>query len=104
MSKIVKLWLHYRHAKKDWKKPLFPASGERACFYCPASRKVEVQELREKHPDLYARAVAMERNAAPNMQKVKGLGRHWSWEELPVIAPETVEQTCMCFDGSEGEV
>jgi 3'-phosphoadenosine 5'-phosphosulfate sulfotransferase (PAPS reductase)/FAD synthetase len=77
----------------------FAVPPKSACFYCPASRKPEVLALQKEHPDLYARAVAMEQNAAKNMNVVKGLGRHWSWEKLPEVAIETVEQTCMCFDG-----
>jgi hypothetical protein len=52
-----------------------------ACFYCPASRKVDVIELAKNNPDLFARAVEMERNATA-ATTVKGLGRHWSWEDL----------------------
>ncbi len=30
--------------------------------------------LKEQHPDLYARAIAIEDNARPRLEKVKGLG------------------------------
>lgn len=55
-----------------------------ACFYCPSSRKPEVLELAEKYPDLFQQCVEMEHNAteAGNLKTVKGLGRHWTWEEL----------------------
>lgn len=55
-----------------------------ACFYCPAMRKVEVIALAKEHPDLFNRAVEMERNAKEmgGLEVVRGLGRHWSWEEL----------------------
>ena len=76
-----------------------PIPVKSSCFYCPASRKPEVLALKLEHPELYARAVAMERSAAPNLNVIKGLGRHWSWEELPQTVAETVQQTCMCFDG-----
>lgn len=59
--------------------------GKSACFYCPSSRKAEVVDLMERHPDLYERAVAMERMAAPHLgagTRIKGLGRHWSWEDV----------------------
>lgn len=55
-----------------------------ACFYCPAMRKAEVIALSKEHPDLFQRAVEMERNAkeCEGLEVVKGLGRHWSWEDL----------------------
>lgn len=55
-----------------------------ACFFCPAMRKVEVLALASDHPDLFERAVEMERNAQEcgGLEVVKGLGRHWSWEQL----------------------
>lgn len=55
-----------------------------ACFYCPSMRKAEVLQLAEQHPDLFERAVEIERNAieAGNLETVKGLGRHWTWEQL----------------------
>lgn len=64
-----------------------------ACFYCPSSTKAEVLELsRRKPPTLFNRAVAMERRALADtehpMVNVKGLGRHWSWEELAAADEE----------------
>ena len=73
-----------------------------ACFYCPSMKKHEILALRKEHPDLYARAIAMEDNAMPNLGTVKGLGRSFSWRDvqekpcLPVI-----EQVCMCYDDGE---
>lgn len=80
-----------------------------ACFFCPASRKAEVIDLAERSPDLFARAVAMERNAE-NLITVKGLGRHWTWEALVKAHraqltlfdfPDVIEQPCGCFDGDD---
>ncbi len=61
-----------------------PLPVKSACFFCPAMRKTEVIQLAEQHPDLFERAVEMERNAneAGNLETVKGLGRHWTWENL----------------------
>lgn len=70
-----------------------------SCFYCPAMRKTEIVQLATQHPDLHARALAMEKNATA-AHSVKGLGRSFAWASL--IGPETVEQACTCFDG-EGE-
>ena len=32
-------------------------------------------------PDLYARAIAIEDNARPRLEKVKGLGRNYAWKD-----------------------
>lgn len=55
-----------------------------ACFFCPAMRKAEVIALAKEHPDLFERAVELERNAKEcgGLEVVKGLGRHWTWEDL----------------------
>lgn len=55
-----------------------------ACFYCPAMRKPEVLALAKEHPDLFQRAVEIEQNAKEQggLNVVRGLGRHWSWEQL----------------------
>lgn len=84
-----------------------PIPVKSACFFCPASKKTEVIQLSVEHPDLFARAVAMER-AAVGLTAIKGLGRHWSWEELVKnsetqrgLFPEVVQTPCICFDGEE---
>jgi hypothetical protein len=61
---------------------------------------------------LFARAVAMERNAreAGNLHICKGLGRHWSWEELVSADAQQqkmfddyhLSEPCECFDGDNG--
>lgn len=56
-----------------------------ACWFCPASKRHEVEDLRERHPELFARAVAMEeraRNGKHGLKSCKGLGRNWAWGEL----------------------
>ena len=79
-----------------------------ACWFCPASKKREVLALAKEHPDLFRRAVAMEHNAAPNLGVVKGLGRHWSWENLVKadeaqlrLFPDAPDEACLCFDGTD---
>ncbi len=80
-----------------------------ACWFCPATRKHEVLDLASREPSLFQRAVAMERNAAPNNgPTTKGLGRAWSWEKLVKadrdqlkLFPEIQEVSCLCFDGEE---
>jgi hypothetical protein len=57
-----------------------PVPLKSACFFCPASKKQEILWLRERHPELLKRAVAIERNARATLRSVKGLGRSFSWE------------------------
>jgi hypothetical protein len=59
-----------------------PVPMKSACFFCPASKRQEILWLRERHPDLLQRALAIERNAAPNLTSVSGLGRSFSWEQF----------------------
>lgn len=53
-----------------------------ACFFCPASKKHEVRELSKRYPDLYRRAVEIEKLAKSHLRSVKGLGRDWEWDEF----------------------
>lgn len=85
-----------------------PVPIKSACWFCPAMRKVEVLALAKERPDLFDRAVEMEHNAKENLDTIKGLGRHWSWESLVAtdeaqgrLWPETVEMACMCLDGED---
>ena len=56
-----------------------PVPPKSACFFCPASKKPEILELRVRHPDLLDRALAIERAAAPGLTSVRGLGRSFAW-------------------------
>lgn len=86
-----------------------PVPVKSACFYCPSSQKHEVIWLSQAHPDLFARAVEMERAALDGgkFHSVKGLGRHWSWARLVSATPEErdlfmeapVESCTECSDG-----
>lgn len=90
-----------------------PVPGKSACFFCPSSKKHEVLALAKNRPDLFERAVHMERLALSNeehpLRNVKGLGRQWSWEELVKMSQNELEQqaetpveSCtVCADGSE---
>jgi hypothetical protein len=69
-----------------------PVPMKSSCFFCPAMKKAEIVWLQEHHPDLLERALAIERNASPNLTSVRGLGRSFSWEsylarriELPLF-------------------
>lgn len=80
--------------------------GKSACFFCPASKRGEVLRLAKTHPNLFARAVDMERNASA-ATTVKGLGRNWRWEDL--VAADDAQMKmfadlpdmvpCGCYDG-----
>lgn len=56
-----------------------PVPPKSACFYCPASKKPEIDWLQEHHPELLERALKIERNAQAKLKSVKGLGRSYSW-------------------------
>ena len=61
-----------------------PVPPKSACFFCPASKFEEIEWLAKEHPDLFDRAVAMERGARDGrhgLQSTRGLGCSFSWEE-----------------------
>ena len=58
-----------------------PVPVKSACFFCPASKKAEILALRDRHPRLLARALAVEANARPNLTSVRGLGRSFAWAD-----------------------
>lgn len=59
-----------------------PVPVKSACFFCPASKKHEVRELSKRYPDLYRRAVEIEKLAKSHLRTVQGLGRDWEWDEF----------------------
>lgn len=83
-----------------------PVPRKSSCWFCPAKKKYEILELAQSRPDLFARCVELEHNAAPNLRSTKGLGRNWSWESFVASQvkdeyPEQPEQSCIwCDDGS----
>lgn len=76
-----------------------------SCFFCPAMKKHEVLRLKKENPELFQRAILMERNAIK--KTVKGLGRNWSWEELQkaddnqlkLFSDESFDIGCGCMNG-----
>lgn len=58
-----------------------PQPGKSSCFFCPSMRAVEIIDLRERYPELFRRALALEDNARANLKTVRGLGRNYSWKE-----------------------
>lgn len=60
-----------------------PVPPKSACFFCPFRKKPEVLALERDHPELLARALAIEEAAAPNLRggSIKGLGGYFSWRD-----------------------
>ena len=58
-----------------------PQPGKSSCFFCPSMRAEEIIDLRERYPELFRRALALEDNARANLKTVRGLGRNYSWKE-----------------------
>ncbi len=52
-----------------------PVPVKSACFFCPASKQWELLWLAAEHPDLFARAIAIEDKAQPTLDTVEGLWR-----------------------------
>lgn len=71
-----------------------------SCFFCPALRKPEILALAKDHPDLFARAVAIEKNAVT--RSVAGLGRRFAWGDFVAGTAPQVETAppppCDCMD------
>jgi hypothetical protein len=74
-----------------------------SCFFCPAMKISEILALNRNHKLLMDRALAIEKNAKPNLKTVKGLGRNFSWANI--VSQENFEFTypaeipCECYDG-----
>jgi hypothetical protein len=86
--------------------------GKSSCFFCPSMKKKEIKELYRNEPDLFQRAIAIEKNAMPNLTSVKGLGRSYSWKKYidwekdggnkqVGMCPfyDDVDTPCDCYDG-----
>ena len=74
-----------------------------SCFFCPAMRRSEILAMRDAHPDLMDRALAIEENAEAHT--VVGLGRNWKWSDVirqddaqGKLWPDPPEMTCGCMD------
>lgn len=84
--------------------------GKSACFFCPSMKRREIIQLAKEHPDLAARAIAMEENA--ELTTIKGLGRSFSWKDFLANEAdqsrlfsdhEVPEIPCGCYDGGADE-
>ncbi len=80
--------------------------GKSSCYFCPFMKKAEIFYLKENHPDLFAKALAIEDNARPNLTSIKGLGGSFSWRDLTEgkeCDAGFSDSPCGCFDDSEPE-
>jgi len=59
--------------------------GKSSCFFCPSMRLHEIQELQRNYPELFKRAIAIEREAQGTLipdSEVSGLGRRRRWCDM----------------------
>ena len=82
----LKLWfplIEWGKSRKELKSEInevgFCASKS-SCFFCPAMSLNEVKQLKQYYPELYERALKIERGA--ELDNTKGLGRSWNWGEV----------------------
>lgn len=85
-----------------------PLPGKSSCFFCPSMKKHEIKKLKKEHPELYSRAIGIERNAKGNLLTIQGLGRNYSWEDFINGVESQVsicgalgelDIACDCYDG-----
>lgn len=79
-----------------------PLPGKSSCFFCPNMRRGEVRGLKLQYPELFKRAIAMEKQAM--LTGLVGLGRQWAWEfydkQTDMFDDKcSVEMPCGCYDG-----
>lgn len=87
-----------------------PRPHKSSCYFCPAMRPSEVLNLKDSHPDLYAKAIAMEKAAQPKHRKPIGLGgegnfwEHWGNQDsaqIKLLDLQPMHTPCHCTDQSE---
>ncbi len=86
-----------------------PLPGKSSCFFCPSMKKPEIIELKRTHPELFARAAAIEENAKDNLITVQGLGRNYAWKNfieyeesqvgMCLMYDQDSDIPCGCYDG-----
>jgi hypothetical protein len=121
-SPADELRYYYYYPLRDWKwsredceKAIrdagLPMPVKSACFFCPSSRVSEILALQREHPELMARALAMEDRAMASgaMTDVRGLGRHFSWRgilaadaaQLRMFPEAPVEACTVCVESED---
>ena len=86
-----------------------PQPGKSSCYFCPAMKRSEVVRLKEQHPELLNRALAIEDAAQETVTTKRGLGgqgnlwREWlAMDDAQVklmLDIEPHETPCGCIDG-----
>jgi hypothetical protein len=84
--------------------------GKSSCFFCPAMKRGEILRLKDEHPDLFKRALAIESNASTT--KNMGLtGRALRWADIGaqddaqgrlwdfLDDKDETDTPCGCYDG-----
>jgi len=61
-----------------------PPAPKSSCFFCPEMQWHEIKRLRDEHPELMVRALAMEAGNT-EMHSAKGLARSISWRDALVL-------------------
>jgi hypothetical protein len=82
-----------------------PVPRKSCCFFCPAMRPEEVVELKNEQPELYERALEIERGAQAKLKKGPrgmAMGR-WYWEWLKdVTDPAMAKDVIKAMGGKVG--
>jgi hypothetical protein len=75
--------------------------GKSSCFFCPSMKKAEIQSLFVNSPELFERAITIERGAKATLKTIKGLGRSWAWEDYikTCLQIRELENAQMILDG-----
>jgi hypothetical protein len=79
---LIEWQMNRESCKRSIESAGLPVPIKSACFFCPAMKKPEIIALKDAHPELLDRALAIERIAQPKLRSVKGLGRRYRWSEL----------------------
>jgi hypothetical protein len=77
-----------------------PLPVKSACYFCPAMKKSEIVALRDTHPVLFHRALAIEakaRDGKHTFVSVKGLGRNFAWADLAHVKADEVVDQAACL-------
>jgi hypothetical protein len=112
-TQTLKLWfplIDWQWRREDCSRAIeragLPVPGKSACYMCPASKRSEVLTLRRDHPELFAKALEMERLAHRTNRVKRGLGGEanlWAdWVQIEDNSPwldlEPVHVPCGCVD------
>lgn len=82
--------------------------GKSACWLCPSTKQHEIDQLQRDHPNLLARALAIEDAADIDRTKIAGLGGSLNWREYlkqprMFVGRRPVEDACGCWDGGSDD-